>query len=223
MFQWFRQMSVIARLRGLAILAVATMLALSSSLLWTSYKQRLADRQTAASQSIELANASVRWAYARQKFGKLDATQARHQTLAVLERLKHGPVAGSTNDVHRAMLSQTAITLGAVALVSGLLWASLEITARDLGGAQAEPPQRAKNRHFPRGPEAYRHGPVSTPQADMHSATLGHPDAGRAQRHAHIDEAGRPGQAGDGEMADALDPNEAAVQEVRRLRMAGAI
>lgn len=201
MFQWFRQMSVIARLRGLALLAVVAMLALSSSLLWTSYKQRLADRQVAASQRVELAHASVQWAYARQQFGKLNATQARQHTLEILDRLKRGKAADSaTADVHTSMVGQSAVTLGAVLLVSALLWACFEITARDLGEAQARrqaPAPRGKG--DTRGPQAYRQGPA--PPAATSPVSAG---------------AVTPAD-------DPADPNEAAAQEVKRLRMAGAI
>jgi peptidoglycan/LPS O-acetylase OafA/YrhL len=202
MFQWFKQMSVTTRLRGFALMAVVAMLALCSTLLWTGYKQRLADRQAADAQRIELAHASVQWAYARQQFGKLNATQARQKTLAVLERLKRGqPLDTKADDVHASVLSQTAVTLTAIALVSTLLWACIEITARDLKRPAAQPEPMARERAPARGPLAYRQGPVPPTQAAMHK------DA------AHADL-----------LADAAsdDPTEAA-QEVKRLRMAGAI
>jgi hypothetical protein len=219
MFQWFRQMSVLARLRGLALLTVATLLALSSSLLWTSYQQRVADRQAAAAQGIELAHASVQWAYARQQFGKLDASQARQHTLGVLARLRQNKTMdGPGETVHSAMLTQTALTLGAVLVVSAMLWICIEVMARDLGraaspgaNAEAEPEStplpdvsaRRKARDPGRGPKAYRQGPFSSAATAQTTAS--------AQSQADIDATSQG------------DPNEAAIQEVRRLRMAGAI
>lgn len=240
MFQWFRQMSVIARLRALALTALVAMLALSSTLLWTAYKQRVADRQAAASQRIDLAHASLQWSYARQQFGKLNATEARQHTLQVLDRMQRNHVAaGSHDDVASAMLGQGAATFGVVLLVSGLLWACIEITARDLrqGGrttAEGVPRDDAGGGHAghasdsrgattaetgttavgmtahrgqrrpPRGPSGYR----QTAQA---------PSTAKAALHEDSTLAGDPsGGAGSAEQ-------DAAAQEVKRLRMAGAI
>lgn len=227
MFRWYRQLSVIARLRGLALLAVMAMLALAASLLWTSYQQRLADRHAAAGRHIELAHASVQWAYARQQFGKLNATQARQQTIDALARLRSGrPPLTETHDVHSALLGQAAVTLGAVLLVSALLWAGIEITARELDGSGRNTPPSSSTaptklpanspamshaslpaRPAARGPQAYRQGPapaapaLSLPRTETAEAPSGASDAP------------------DG----STDPNEAYAQEVRRLRMAGAI
>lgn len=241
MFQWFRQMSVIARLRGLALMAVVAMLALSSSLLWTGYQQRLADRQAAASQRIELAHASVQWAYARQQFGKLNPTQARQHTLAVLERLRHGKaMAGAQGDMHSAMLGQTALTLGAVLVLSAMLWLYIEVTARDLGRADgrrpeappegparcspeepADPPVREarKGRDPARGPKAYRQGPLPPAQGQAFALPQAGPQASPPASSTALASAPATGEM-DGTPGD---PNETAIQEVRRLRMAGAI
>lgn len=219
MLQWFKQMSVIARLRGLALVAVVTMLALSSSLLWTSYKQRLADRQIAASQRVELAHASVQWAYARQQFGKLNATQARAHTMEVLDRMKRGkPMIEPSDDVHMAMLSQTAVTLGAVLLVSLLLWVCIEVTARDLGSADARRAASERRRETARGPQAYRQGPLPPALTAMHQAAA-QQSATPPRSPSHAQPVSLSSDADDG----LDDPNEAAAQEVKRLRMAGAI
>ena len=238
MFHWFRQMSVIARLRGLALMALVAMLALSSSLLWTGYQQRLADRQAAASQGIELAHASVQWAYARQQFGKLNPTQARQHTLAVLERLRQGRAIDTTGDMHSAMLGRTALTIGVVLAVSAMLWLYVEVTARDLRRAQAQdqaqdqaadaspeassslPARHAaqvagKGRDPGRGPEAYRQKALPAVQRQALSV----PQAGTPSS----DPATATVPANNGIDDPQGDPNEAAVQEVRRLRMAGAI
>jgi len=192
MFQWFRQLSVTTRLRTLAFLAVVAMLALSSSLLWTGYQQRLADRQAVASQHMDPARARL------------------HRQLN----------AGATDDVHSAMLSQAAFTLTAVLMISALLWGCIEVTARDLrgvGGAAPDTPSHAaaaqvasgerpsvvRAKPAARGPLAYRQGLPASQAAVPRSA----PSATLAM--AEGEEGG--------------DANEAAIQEVKRLRMAGAI
>lgn len=213
MFQWFSQMSVIARLRSLALLAFVAMLALSSSLLWSAYKQRLADRQAAASQGIELAHASVQWAYAKQQFGKLNPAQARQQTLAALERVKQGRTITRDTDVHSTMLLQTVLTLMAVVVISVVLWACIEVIARDMARA-AEARRRASDHRaapgsFSRGPQAYRQS-AGTPEARP-----------AAEGAAALSE--RMAPAAQTEAISPTDPEEAAAQEVRRLRMFGAI
>ncbi len=193
MFQWFRQLSVTTRLRSLAFLAVVAMLALSSSLLWTGYQQRLADRQAVASQHLDPARARL------------------HRQLTTV----------ATDDVHSAMLSQAAFTLTAVLMISALLWGCIEVTARDLrgvggareahaavataSGAASDTPSPPVMRAKPaaRGPLAYRQGlPAS-------QAAVPRPDPSATLAMAEGEDGG--------------DANEAAIQEVKRLRMAGAI
>lgn len=197
MFKWFRQINVITRLRGLALLALAAMLALTASLLWSGYQQRLADRQAALHQTIELANASVQWSYSRQHFGKLSATQARAQTLAALNKLKHNTTDRLFgNQAQSGLLLQGALAIGVVLLVGLMMWAGIEIATRELKAA----PQlgAASTRAASHGP--YRE--VTQVDKDRYAAFVA--------SVLPTDEAG-----------DASP--DAATREVNRLRMAGAI
>jgi methyl-accepting chemotaxis protein len=238
MFQPIGKFSVIARLRGLTLLSVVAMLGVALSLIWSGYQQRLVDRQTAVRQAVEVAHARIQLAYAQQQFGKLDMVRAQKQALAALDKLsadakdylwindehRHtirpasklvmGAAADATSyvkgfepwgwiigtgmyieDLQSALVTQAALTLGAVLLVAMFLWGFLELTARELkasASASALPVKPA------RGPQAYMQGTVDKRRVAPHPAT---PESLEARD----------------------DAEEASAQEVKRLRMAGAI
>ncbi|MGC4061244.1 MAG: cache domain-containing protein [Aquabacterium sp.] len=228
---------MIARLRGLTLMSVLAMLGVALGLIWSGYQQRLADRQAAVKQAVEMAHARIQLAYAQQQFGRLDVVHAQKQALAALDKLgldaadylwvndagRHtlraaaksalipASVAASNmspyvkgfepwgwvigvglyiDDLQSALLTQTALTMGAVLLMALILWGLLEATARELkASAKAA---AVKARPAARGPLAYAQGEAAPAHA-----------MGRAP----FDEA----TSGED------------VQEVKRLRMAGAI
>lgn len=87
MFQQIRKVSVVARLRGLTLMSVLAMLGVALGLIWSGYQQRLADRQAAVKQAVEVAHARIQLAYAQQQFGRLDIVHAQKQALAALDKL----------------------------------------------------------------------------------------------------------------------------------------
>jgi methyl-accepting chemotaxis protein len=237
MFQPIGKFSVIARLRGLTLLSVVAMLGVALSLIWSGYQQRLVDRQTAVRQAVEVAHARIQLAYAQQQFGKLDMVRAQKQALAALDKLsadakdylwindehRHtirpasklvmGAAADATSyvkgfepwgwiigtgmyieDLQSALVTQAALTLGAVLLVAMFLWGFLELTARELRANALPSAPTAKPA---RGPQAYMQGTAGKHHTAQHttSASLDTRD----------------------------DAEEASAQEVKRLRMAGAI
>lgn len=245
MLQQLGKFSVIARLRGLTLMSVLAMLGVALGLIWSGYQQRLADRQAAVKQAVEMAHARIQLAYVQQQFGRLDVVHAQKQALAALDKLgldaadylwindasRHtiraaaksalipASVAASSmspyvkgfepwgwvigvgvyiDDLQSALLTQTALTMGAVLSMALILWGLLEATAREL---KASAKAAAKPQVAARGPSAYAQG-----KAPAHMAmTRGACDQ-TAPSEDGLDEAG-----------------EMAVQEVKRLRMAGAI
>jgi len=89
MFNWFRQFSVASRLRALALLAVVGVISVACALMWSSYSQQLAARQTAVRQAVEVAHSSIQWVYARQLSGELNEQQAQKMALAALDKLRY--------------------------------------------------------------------------------------------------------------------------------------
>ena len=238
MFQPIKKFSVIARLRGLTLLSVIAMLGVALGLIWSGYQQRLADRQTAVRQAVEVAHARIQLAYAQQQFGKLDVARAQKQALAALDKLsadakdylwindehRHtirpasklvmgaaadaapyvkgfepwGWIIGTglyIEDLQSALMTQAALTLSAVLLVAMFLWGLLELTARELKAhaSPSAPPAKAA-----RGPQAYMQGTGEKRHTVHHATTSASLDARD-------------------------DAEEASTQEVKRLRMAGAI
>ena len=238
MFQPIGKFSVIARLRGLTLVSVIAMLGVALGLIWSGYQQRLADRQTAVRQAVEVAHARIQLAYAQQQFGKLDMARAQKQALAALDKLsadakdylwindehRHtirpasklvmgaaadaapyvkgfepwGWIIGTglyIEDLQSALMTQAALTLGAVLLVAMFLWGFLELTARELKvtASPSAPPAKPA-----RGPQAYMQGTVEKRHTAHHATTSA-------------------------SMDNRDDAEEASAQEVKRLRMAGAI
>lgn len=201
MFHWFRQISVTARLRGLILMSALAMLSVALGLLWSGYQQRLVDRQSTVRQAIELAHASVQWAYAQQQLGKFNMGIAQRQALLALDKVRYDggeyfwlndlnqrvarhPARIQIDDLQTALAMQMAIAVGVVVAVSLLLWSLLEITARDL-----QPAMQAASK------------PRRTLTPAPYQPTM--PD--------HADEASASNQV------------ESPAQMVSRLRMAGAI
>lgn len=89
MFNWFRQFSVASRLRGMALLAVVGVISVACALMWSSYQQQLADRQTAVRQAVEVAYSALQWVHARQQAGELDEAQAQRMAVAALDKLRY--------------------------------------------------------------------------------------------------------------------------------------
>ncbi len=89
MFHWFRQFSVASRLRGLGLLSVAGVLGVACALLWSSYQQQLAARQTAVRQAVEVAHATLQWVHARQLSGELNEMQAQKMALSAIDKLRY--------------------------------------------------------------------------------------------------------------------------------------
>jgi methyl-accepting chemotaxis protein len=239
MFQPIGKFSVIARLRGLTLLSVVAMLGVALSLIWSGYQQRLVDRQTAVRQAVEVAHARIQLAYAQQQFGKLDMVRAQKQALAALDKLsadakdylwindehRHtirpasklvmGAAADATSyvkgfepwgwiigtgmyieDLQSALMTQAALTLGAVLLVAMFLWGFLELTARELKAQSSPPSIRPAKPAL--GPQAYMQGTAKKHHTEQHPAASE-------------------------SLAARDDAEEASAQEVKRLRMAGAI
>jgi methyl-accepting chemotaxis protein len=233
--------SVIARLRGLTLMSVLAMLGVALGLIWSGYQQRLADRQAAVKQAVEMAHARIQLAYLQQQFGRLDVVHAQKQALAALDKLgvdatdhlwindasRHtiraaaksalssasgmspyvkgfepwGWVIGVglyIDDLQSALLTQTALTVGAVLLTALILWGLLEATARELTASAKAATTMPTN--AARGPLAYAQGKPPSPIAMTRAAC----------EEAASDHGGE-------------DAAEMAVQEVKRLRMAGAI
>ncbi|MEY2842041.1 MAG: hypothetical protein RI920_78 [Pseudomonadota bacterium] len=69
LYKWFRQFSVAARLRGLGVLTVVGVMFVSCALLWSQYRQQVADRQLAVRQSVEVAHGILGWTHARLMSG----------------------------------------------------------------------------------------------------------------------------------------------------------
>jgi len=207
MFHWFRQISVTARLRGLILMSALAMLSVAIGLLWTGYQQRLMDRQSTVRQAIELAHASVQWAYAQQQLGKFNMGITHKQALMALDKVRYDggeyfwlnelnqrvarqPARSPIDDLQTALAIQLAITVSVVVAVTLLLWSLLEITARDLPPADARHPASPK--------------PVAqSPTFKQASAQMTLPET--------TDEVSASNQA------------ETPTQMVSRLRMAGAI
>ncbi|HEX5355805.1 MAG TPA: methyl-accepting chemotaxis protein [Aquabacterium sp.] len=59
------------------------------ALMWSSYQQQLGARQNAVRQVVEVAHASVQWAYARQQAGELNEAQAQKMALSALDKLRY--------------------------------------------------------------------------------------------------------------------------------------
>lgn len=211
MFHWFRQISVTARLRGLILMSALAMLGVAIGLLWTGYQQRLIDRQSTVRQALELAHASVQWAYAQQQLGKFNMGITHKQALMALDKVRYDggeyfwlnelnqrvarqPARSPVDDLQTALAIQLAITVSVVVAVSLLLWSLLEITARDL--PPADTPR-------PAGPKLHAHD-----NAHRHAMA-------RASVPVDLPEP-------DGE-ASASTQTESPTQMVSRLRMAGAI
>ena len=102
-------------------------------------------------------------------------------------------------DLQSALMTQTALTLGAVLLVAMFLWGLLELTAREL---KASASLSAKPAKAARGPQAYMQGTGERRHAPLHAQ----PQAIASSSPQSHDESG-----------------EASAQELKRLRMAGAI
>lgn len=151
--------------------------------------------------------------------------------LSMIARLRGLAVMAAVAILTLLVLGQTAVALGAALMVSALLWGGIEIAARDLrsvhkpaphplaadaADAPLTPAGAAKPPAFhgagkpARGPHAYRQikpsSPVSLP---VFSATAT-PEMTNIALQAD-------------ETDGLVDANEAAAQEVKRLRMAGAI
>ncbi|KGM40213.1 hypothetical protein JY96_09680 [Aquabacterium sp. NJ1] len=89
MFNWFRQFSVASRLRAMALLAVAGVIGVACALMWSSYTQQLAARQTAVRQAVEVAYSMLQSVHARQEAGELTELQAQKTALAALDKLRY--------------------------------------------------------------------------------------------------------------------------------------
>jgi methyl-accepting chemotaxis protein len=89
LYNWFRQFSVAARLRFLGVLAVLSVMGVSGELLWSQYRQQVADRQLAVKQAVEVAHGVVGWAHGQLQQGKLNDAQAQAQALAALDGLRY--------------------------------------------------------------------------------------------------------------------------------------
>ena len=248
MFQQIEKFSVIARLRGLTLMAVLAMLGMALGLIWSGYQQRLSDRQAAVKQAVEMAHARIQLAYAQQQFGRLDVVHAQAQALAALDKLgaeaadhlwisdanRHtiraasksalGSAAGISpatspyvkgfepwgwvigtglyiDDLQSALLTQTALTMGAVFTMAMILWGLLEATAKELKRTAKAAAPLAKPA---RGPLAYVQGPAQPRPVAAAASVV----------------AGRTAFA-ESELTE--DAGESPAQEAKRLRMAGAI
>lgn len=223
MFHWFRQISVTARLRGLILMSALAMLSVALGLLWAGYQQRLMDRQSTVRQAIELAHASVQWAYAQQQLGKFNMGITHKQALMALDKVRYDsgeyfwlnelnqrvarqPARSPIDDLQTSLAIQMAITVSVVVAVSLLLWSLLEITARDLRPAVDAPAK----------PKAMKQARLATVAASM-SPKVG------ANGHAVTPAPYRATLPDPADEASASNQAESPTQMVSRLRMAGAI
>jgi methyl-accepting chemotaxis protein len=105
LYKWFRQFSVASRLRGLGVLTVAGVMVVSCALLWSQYRQQVADRQLAVRQSVEVAHGILATTHARLMAGKLDEAAAQAEALMALRSLRYsGQEYFWVNDLQARML-----------------------------------------------------------------------------------------------------------------------
>lgn len=162
MFNWFRQFSVVSRLRAMALLAVAGVIGVACALMWASYQQQLAARQTSARQAVEVAYSTLQWVHARLEAGELKPLQAQKVALALatLGKLRdNGNAAVRVNDMS-PRVAQAFVAIGLVLVTALILWGLIEIVRT--------PPERPR-----------RVGPIRTAGATrdqikvtQHGATL---------------------------------------------------
>jgi methyl-accepting chemotaxis protein len=86
LYNWFRQFSVASRLRALGVLAVLSILGVSGDLLWSHYRQQVADRQFAVKQAVEVAHGILSWSASQSP---TDEATAKAQALAALDGLRY--------------------------------------------------------------------------------------------------------------------------------------
>ena len=89
MLFWFRQFTVAARLRALALLSAVCVLGVAFALLWVAYQHKLEDRRTAVRQTVEVVHTVLQWVHAQERNGTLDAATARKRALAIVDQLRY--------------------------------------------------------------------------------------------------------------------------------------
>ncbi|MEY4765599.1 MAG: hypothetical protein RI907_2272 [Pseudomonadota bacterium] len=89
LYKWTRQFSVATRLRAGGALSVAGVMLVACALLWSGYRQQLADRELAVRQAVEVAHGLVSWAHGQLLSGKVDEATAQAMALGALDKVRY--------------------------------------------------------------------------------------------------------------------------------------
>jgi len=89
MSSWFSQIGVATRLKCLVALSSTAIVFVALSLLGALYDARMADRQQAIRQTVDVAHGLVQWHAAEVAAGRLTIDAAQRQALAQIDRLRY--------------------------------------------------------------------------------------------------------------------------------------